>query len=791
MFWDKCHFIKKILILFLLLANQGTSQEEVPSSKADTSFVETASTVLPKDTCFFLALPHPKQTTQQFFKDTAWGQLLQYPEIKALFQTLWEKNKSMTSSFFPVSDYWNILNVWKDIFDRGVIFALIPPTTKNTSAKWLFWGEFSQENLFLKHLQESEHWLASSFQQERVQERSSVLTISKFVFPFFSCFYSYEKGRFVLSNQKELVEKVLLHPKGTATNTLFQESSFQQMWLKRDTALTDMFFYSQLEFLKTLRDDLFGSQKIQERYGWNTFKILGGWLGFQNGQLQEKLQVTFPAPSGILKVLRTGKISLSALPLCPVETIFFASLKCSPAKLMRFWAEVSDEMAASTPDIWLTRFQNSLKYSLIEDLFGLFGEEISLFLSLPEVGFLPDVALISPLKVAPEAFLNKLKLFLRTQEFFTLEESGYESFSMYSLQPKVGLGPSFFFVCLQQHLILSYNSLSLKHLIQRIRRDKPSFVQSEVFQRVDLEKSKQHQGFFLLNSKQLFQFCYAPFYQVLNLFPRQKTFEPARLPDAESFSKPFDQMMTFFDFTPTSFSFSTIGDGNSLGMFFFGFLKFMGYHWFNQRYQQIPTEETNENALVQMLRDLVEGQTQFQYENLVDMDQDGMGEYGWIQELAGTALPRTSSKMPKRSFLPKEMGLQAQRNQGIARWKGYYIVLYLPSEKGVAYREPGHLSTSVSASVNAKSANAQEFRWLCYAWPTSTRKDGRCFVVNQEGNIFVSATAKYSGLSNIPSAEACFNPQKISKKEAQNIGESSQMGGESSFDGFYWTSYLP
>ena len=139
-----------------------------------------------------------------------------------------------------------------------------------------------------------------------------------------------------------------------------------------------------------------------------------------------------------------------------------------------------------------------------------------------------------------------------------------------------------------------------------------------------------------------------------------------------------------------------------------------------------------ETAATGTLRSLAAAQSTFVARVIVDQDQDGAGEYGFLQELAGAVVPRTRIS----ALAPGEVFSAAMGNtnaNGVTSKSGYAYMIYLPTAAGPAGTES---AGAVPAAV-AANGNVQETRWVAYAWPMDYGSTGyRCFAVNQQAEVY-------------------------------------------------------
>jgi hypothetical protein len=164
----------------------------------------------------------------------------------------------------------------------------------------------------------------------------------------------------------------------------------------------------------------------------------------------------------------------------------------------------------------------------------------------------------------------------------------------------------------------------------------------------------------------------------------------------------------------------------------------------------VPTQApnriaANEAAAIEALRMIAAAQNRLKAAVDVDTDCDGVGEYGYLAELAGTQPMRVCADGGKPAagtladilnppLLRGEFG--ALRNSS-ASYRGYLFVMWLPSQTWGG-RVSGVLEDYYGGKLGAPfpdpSNGAQ--MWCCYAWPMRYDHTGkRAFFINQRGEV--------------------------------------------------------
>jgi prepilin-type N-terminal cleavage/methylation domain-containing protein len=135
----------------------------------------------------------------------------------------------------------------------------------------------------------------------------------------------------------------------------------------------------------------------------------------------------------------------------------------------------------------------------------------------------------------------------------------------------------------------------------------------------------------------------------------------------------------------------------------------------------------NETAAVSNLKLIRTAQAQFQSSAVVDLDRDGIGEYGFFRELTGAVGVRTTADA-------SSVGSPIERT-------GYMYRMLLPQADGTAVRE-----TVNGALPDPVDTDLAEVAFCAYAWPTGYAQTGnRTFFVNLNGDVLATEWDSYSG----------------------------------------------
>ena len=158
----------------------------------------------------------------------------------------------------------------------------------------------------------------------------------------------------------------------------------------------------------------------------------------------------------------------------------------------------------------------------------------------------------------------------------------------------------------------------------------------------------------------------------------------------------------------------------------------------------------NEAAAIATLRNFMGAQAQFQAAAVCDEDQDGVGEYGGLAELTGSAAGRMHAKLAPPVLHPAFAALNAN---GETERNGYLYRIYLATKAGAGTGEPA----KGFARNGGHDVNLSETVWCGYAWPARHGLSGkRTFFINQEGDVLATEESAYSGTGAGPAPDAAF-----------------------------------
>ena len=203
----------------------------------------------------------------------------------------------------------------------------------------------------------------------------------------------------------------------------------------------------------------------------------------------------------------------------------------------------------------------------------------------------------------------------------------------------------------------------------------------------------------------------------------------------------------------------------------------------------------NESAAIATLRNVISAQSQVQAQGAIDVDQDGIGEYGFFAEMAGVMNMRNPGAAAVPLTPPVLSGaLGLVDANGHVNKAGYLFKMYIADNNTPPFPE-APLGGDGGAAAGWVGAGAgcdpSETFWCAYAWPVSQSNSGnRAFMTNQSGDVMQTnnQVQLYSGIVVIPPGLAAYQnvaPNDMSCPIA--IGAVPPAGGGPSVDGGIWT----
>ena len=186
----------------------------------------------------------------------------------------------------------------------------------------------------------------------------------------------------------------------------------------------------------------------------------------------------------------------------------------------------------------------------------------------------------------------------------------------------------------------------------------------------------------------------------------------------------------------------------------------------------------NETSAIATLHTVAAAEAEFRQAAEVDQDTDGLGEYGFLGELAGNADLRDAAgvRVANPPYIPTSLRTDAN---GHSNKSGYLFTVFLPDGANAALGEIGNVG---GAGVSAAAADDQELAYVCYGWPVQINRSGtRAFATTEEAEIYHTkmAVAQYDGAAAAPTSNAIYSGITI----LSPLG----VGGVAANDGNTWT----
>lgn len=168
----------------------------------------------------------------------------------------------------------------------------------------------------------------------------------------------------------------------------------------------------------------------------------------------------------------------------------------------------------------------------------------------------------------------------------------------------------------------------------------------------------------------------------------------------------------------------------------------------------------NESAAIATLKNIASAQSQCQASGVVDVNQNGAGEYGCFAELTGEVGVRgPDAVLTDQKITPPVLSRAfSKHTDGVVIRSGYCFRIFLPGKDGAPVSE--HTDGTGMKGIAVDPART-EVLWCCYAWPIEAGVTGqRAFFVNQAGDVLAAPNAGnvYSGKDKPPAAPAAFGP---------------------------------
>jgi len=184
---------------------------------------------------------------------------------------------------------------------------------------------------------------------------------------------------------------------------------------------------------------------------------------------------------------------------------------------------------------------------------------------------------------------------------------------------------------------------------------------------------------------------------------------------------------------------------------------------------------------VDTLRNLHIYQCKLRKNVFIDQDQDGIGEYGLLNELTGLTKLRGNHNIQRPPITFFSSQLPKFSADGYCVLHGYFFRIFLPHKNQVIVDS----KEALNGSADNDSINAQEKQWIAYAWPISESCGQSCYVINESGELFYSIDV-YIGKEKIPAYNAAMDKNKY--QNSLIWGPIAANNKNTSIDGLLWVS---
>lgn len=163
----------------------------------------------------------------------------------------------------------------------------------------------------------------------------------------------------------------------------------------------------------------------------------------------------------------------------------------------------------------------------------------------------------------------------------------------------------------------------------------------------------------------------------------------------------------------------------------------------------------NETSAIASMKNIGQGQEQFRNACIVDLNGNGIGEYGYLPELGGHGNYRTNnaggtgtSNCNGSSFIDQILGIVNANNESTK--SGYLFLVHLPTS----------ISTATSLYPSTVSLAVAEEQFIVYAFPKRLGKSGnRVFAITPLVIPFAwpNGEGTYAGSGNGPAYDAALH----------------------------------
>lgn len=200
----------------------------------------------------------------------------------------------------------------------------------------------------------------------------------------------------------------------------------------------------------------------------------------------------------------------------------------------------------------------------------------------------------------------------------------------------------------------------------------------------------------------------------------------------------------------------------------------------------------NESAAIATLRNVISAQAQIKAQAAIDVDSDGIGEYGLFAEMAGTVPLRAAVGAPAVTLTPAVLShaLGIVDANGYVQKSGYYFRMAIADNNSAPFFEVagGGDGGAAQGWIGAGAGcDPSETYWNCYAWPVSMGNSGnRAFMTNQAGDVLQTSNQvqQYTSTTTVPAGLAAYD-----SGGAGDMSDQLSINGQpnAAQDGGVWT----
>lgn len=751
--------------------------------------------VLPSNTTFLLYFPNllPHESG---FDATNLGKLIQEPEFQAAIQPIYDEVKPLWDMITQGQGEQLNKAQLQEYFNGEITIAIIGlPEGDAVPEILVSFGvtdRFASEAVF--HLEDALKQKGLPATELTIEGETFYQTVTPQGIPMFVGVY---ENRFLLTTSKTLAAKII-----TPTNTLAKSPHFSELQKHiRCSGNNVVQVYMNLEQIFSNPLAAMSMQPTLEPLGiwdWKSFAI-----AYAQENQSQRLAVSVYCPGekrGITKILSGAETQSSLLSLVPADAVSYQEWNWD---LCQSWKGLLEIIKNNCREQEFANLQQYFKPERFTDFFAAHDKEMAIF-GRDSIGggFFQETIILATLQ-NPQTSRTQIESFFKSwdMELQKIEYSGYE---IHYWQNKMGNGERFaqlptnfdpnlisMILPYRAYFFVNDKTVAYSTLVQNLKNYADFLAKKEANLSGILQPRLQEIGpHSSLSWQNKGTASYAAGYR--NMLKQLQSFEGVvrdlGVPlEIGKFPSPAFLEKYWFPSVCIGYSEQNTMSlvGYTSGLPDFSALDMPETTLGTTAVMAVPViaaiaipgllrarTSANENAAVGCLKSLCTSQYEFQNKKRVDQDRDGIGEFGFIQELAGISKVR-SKNITDSLIAHEELATSASANNGIATYKGYCFACYLPSSKEYL-RE----SAPITKMTLTKTAiDMQEKDFLIYAWPENYGSTGiKTFVINNNGQVFVSGNSKtcYSGKSKIPD----FNAALIKNKNVWELKPGVGSDGE-------------